>query len=313
MSKYVHIATPTFETAAKTRGQLDLVISETRKGLQDLRGLGVDLVVMCEGVEAYAQTLDTAEEMDAPGPMLSMYQEEAVALNSHIAASVKIREGGRVHNSQVFISPSGDFLGVYHKCNLTIPELEKGLSPGTKAVTIDTEVGRLGGIICFDLNFRWLLDQYIVQKPDILCFSSMYHGSAMVQGMWAYECRSFFASGLPIYEGGTLNPHGEMLDRTHRSNRCSHARVNLDRVLLHCDYNGVKFQDIRRTYGAEVRIDVPAHTGTAILYSESEKRSAMDICQEFDLEQLDRYFERSLHANADGRASAAPLKGESNV
>lgn len=301
MSKYVHIAAPTFETAAATRGQLELVLGETRTVLRDLRGLGVDLVVMCEGVEAFAQTVDTAESMDNPGPMLNMYREEAVALNAHIAATVKIREGERVYNSQVVVSPEGNLLGVYHKCNLTIPEIENGLSPGTKAVTIDTAIGRLGGVICFDLNFRWLLEQYIVQKPDILCFSSMYHGSSMVQGMWAYECRSYFASGLPIYEGGTVTPHGEMIDRTHRSNPCSHAQVNLDRALLHCDFNRVKFKDIHLKYGREVRIEVPAHTGTALLFSESEKRTAMDLCKEFDLELLDTYFERSLKANDDVR------------
>lgn len=301
MSKYVHISAPVFETAATTRGQLELVLNETRESLRSLRGLGVDLVVMCEGVEAFAQTLDTAETMEDPGPMLTMYREEAMDVHAHIAASVKIREGHRVYNSQVFISPEGKLLGVYHKCNLTVIELDKGLSPGREAVTIDTPIGRLGGLICFDLNFRWLLEQYKARRPDILCFSSMYHGSRMVQGMWAYECGSYLAAGLPIYDGGIVTPHGDVLDPTHRSNPCSHARVNLDRVLLHCDFNRPHFQDILVKYGREVRIEIPPHLGTAILYSESEERSAEDICREFGLEPLDAYFKRSLKQNETAR------------
>lgn len=301
MSKYVHIAAPVFKTAATSRGQLEVVLEETQRALRDLQGLGVDLVLMSEGVEAFSQTVDRAESMEDPGPLLRMYQEEARALQAHVVASIKIREEDRVYNSQVFISPEGKLLGVYHKCNLTVSGLEIGLSPGREAVTIDTEIGRLGGVICFDLNFRWLLEQYIKQGPDILCFSSMYHGSKMVQGMWAYECRSYFVAALPVFDGGIVTPHGEVIDPTHGSNPCSHARVNLDRAVMHCDFNRVKFKGIHLKYGREVRIEVPAHMGTAILYSESKKRTAMDICREFDLELLDTYFERSLQGNEAAR------------
>ncbi|WFB36755.1 carbon-nitrogen hydrolase family protein [Kiritimatiellota bacterium B12222] len=309
MSSYVHIAAPIFKTSA-TRGQFDVVLGETRTTLQGLRGMGVDLVVMCEGVEAFAQTLDTAETMDDPGPLLNMYQEEAVALNAHIAASVKIREGDRVYNSQVFVSPEGALLGVYHKCNLTVGEIDLGLSPGEKAVTIETSIGRLGGIICFDLNFRWLLEEYKAQLPDILCFGSMYHGSKMVQGMWAFECRSFLAAGLPVYDGGIVTPHGEVIDPTHRENPCAHAHVNLDRALLHYDFNHMKFQEIRLKYGKEVRLEIPPHFATALLYSESSQRTAADICNEFELELLDDYFDRSLKRNATARGSLSQQRSD---
>lgn len=298
MAKYVQIAAPLFRTAASARGMRDLLIKETTDMLTSLRGFGIDLVVCCEGVEAFAQTVDQAEPLDQPGPMLTMYQEQAVALNAHIAASVKIRVGDKAHNSLAFITPTGAILGAYHKCNLTVIELERGLVPGTEAFVVDTPIGRLGGVICFDLNFRWLLEQYIALKPDILCFGSMYHGGAIVQGMWAYECQSYFASALPFIGGGILDPFGRQLHATHNVADHAQAHVNLDRVMIHCDFNRPHFVNIQRKYGQEVRIDVPPHLGVAMVYSESDKRTALDLCREFGLETLDEYFTRSLKANA---------------
>ena len=80
-------------------------------------------------------------------------------------------------------------------------------------------------------------------------------------------------------------------------------RVNLDRAMVHLDLNWPKFPEIERKYGDEVRIDIPPNLGPALIYSESDKRTAMDIVREFGLELLDDYFERSVKMNAANRTS----------
>lgn len=299
MSKYVNVASVLFEQEY-LRGQKDarkMVLKETAKKLDSLKGYGLNLVVFSEGIEAIAQKIEDAEDINDGGPLLDLYKSFAVAEGCHVAGSIKLVENGRTYNSIAFISPGGKIIGVYHKTNLTIGEIESGTSPGLGALCVDSEIGRLGGIICFDLNFEDIRKQYAKMKPDIIVFPSMYHGGLM-QELWAYECRSFFVSALQFHGGGILNPLGRPLAITDRYHPVVKAKINLDRIIVHLDFNQEKFDDIEKKYGDEVKIEIPPNIGSALIYSQSEKRTAMKIAEEYGLELLDDYFERSLNANA---------------
>lgn len=302
MAHYVRVASVTCKEfpVQKPRAAKNAAIRQVSSQLQSLAGYGLDLIVFSEGIEAQGQTVDTAEETVQPGPLLNAYCENAVRLKTHIAASVKLREGKHTYNSIAFIGPDGKILGAYHKSNLTIGEIEQGLASGQGAVVVDTPIGRLGGAVCFDLNFHWLREQYKALKSDIICFGSYYHGGLM-QGMWAYDCRAFFISALPFIGGGILDPFGRPVKLTDCYTSIARATLNLDRVMVHLDCNREKFPEIEKKYLGEVVIDIPADIAPALIYSTTDKRTAMDIVREFDLELLDDYFERALKRNAANR------------
>ncbi len=298
MSRYLNIAGVEFASEYK-RGASDAaetVLAELEEAFSRLRGYRLDLVVFSEGVEAIGQTVDTAESVDRPGPFLQKYQHFAREEQCHVAASLKIARNGHVYNSVAFIAPDGKIPGVYDKANLTYSEIDQGMTPGQGAVVVDTAIGKLGGAICFDLNFEWLRHQYRDLKPDILCFASMYHGGLMQQ-MWAYDCRAFFVSALPFHGSAILDPFGRPLSVTDCYTRIARACINLDRVMVHLDLNRTKFADIERTYSGEVTVDIPPNVGSAVIYSLSDARTAMDVAREFELELLDDYFTRSLALN----------------
>jgi len=280
-----------------------IVLQETRDRLESLRGYGLDLVVLPEGVESLGQTVETAEEMDKPGPFLSLYAEWAAANKCFVAGSVKLRENGRPHNSIVFFDRQGKAVGRYHKCFLTRGERESGLIPGAGPVVVDTEIGRLGGAICFDLNFEPLRQGYRALKPDILCFASAYHGGLM-QAMWAYDCRSFFVAALGCQDGGVLDPFGRPLAMTHCYATVARAAMNLDRIMVHLDFNRDKFPAIERKYLGKVAIDIPPSIGPALIYSLTEEFTAMDIAREFDLLLMDDYMAESIRDNDAVRVRA---------
>jgi len=302
MSKYVNVASVQFDTKAE-RGETnaaEIVLEETRAKLDSLKGYDLDLAVFCEGVEAYGLTPETAEEVGSPGPFLQMYSEFAAAEKCHVAGSIKLREGDHAHNSIVYIGPEGEVLGAYHKANLTAGEIEDGLTSGKGAVVIDTDIGRLGGAICFDLNFEWNRHEYRALKPDIITFASMYHGGLMQQ-MWAYECRAYFVSSLYFMGCGILDPFGRPVKLTDCYSPVARATVNLDRAMVHLDYNREKFPEIEKKYLGEIVIDTPANIGSALIFSNSDRLTAMDVVGEFELELLDDYFERSLRSNSENR------------
>ncbi len=298
MAKPISIASILF-----TRPDLNGQAAARQRILDDLRGTSdllagreVDLVVFSEAISALAQSVDQAEERDSPGPLLQAYGQLALDQKCTVAGSVKLAENGRVYNSIVYIGPDGGILGAYHKTFPTMEELAEGLSHGHGATVVQTPAGRLGGVICFDLNFPELWQAYAPLRPDILTFSSMYHGGAVVQGYWAYQCQSYFASALPFHGGGVLDVFGRPLAATDCYSSVAIATVNLDRALVHLDGNAPRFPDIRRKYGSRIRLEIPPNVGSALMTSLDDRLTAMQVVREFDLELLDDYFARARRA-----------------
>jgi len=301
MARFVNVAAVQFATSAEPGAPNagEIIVRKTEAKLESLRGYGLDLVVTCE-LMIHAQTLETAEEVDYPGPLLQTYARFATSESCHVAGASRVREGGDVFNSIVYFGPDGSVLGVYHKANLTYRAIEKGERSGRGAVVVDTEIGRLGGVICFDLNFEGLRQEYRALKPDILTFASAYHGGLMQQ-MWAYDCRAFFVSALPFMGCGVLDPFGRELKTTDCYTRVARATINLDRAMVHLDRNRDKFVDIEKKYLGEVVIDTPPNIGPALIYSLTDRQTAMDVVEEFELQLVDDYLEESLAANDANR------------
>lgn len=274
-----------------------LVLNEVRAHLKHFEGSGVDLVVTPEAVEG-GQTPEMAESLDQPGPYLQAYLDFAKHERCFVAGSCKLREKGDVYNAVAFIGPKGA-IGRYHKTFLTEGE-RMIMASGKGAVVVDTPIGRIGAAICFDLNFEPLRKEYAALKPKIIVFSSAYHGG-LAQMWWAYECRAYFVSSHLNINCGIRDPFGRPVAWSSDYGTFPMARVNLDYAMVHLDGHWEKLPAIVAKYRDEVMVDIPPDIGSALLVSNSTKRTAMDIAREFQLELLDDYFTRSTAANLANR------------
>lgn len=59
-----------------------------------------------------------------------------------------------------------------------------GLTHSDAAPVFDLDIGRVACVICFDLNFDQLRERYAKARPDLVQFSSMFHGS-FLQTQWS--------------------------------------------------------------------------------------------------------------------------------
>lgn len=200
---------------------------------------------------------------------------------------------GTYRNSTQFINREGGLDGIYNKNHLVVTEFtQAGILYGKDAPVIRTDFGTVGGIICFDLNFDALRLQYARSRPELLVFSSMYHGGLM-QGYWAYSCRAYFvgaAAGLPCT---ILTPLGSVLAQSTNYTPHVTAVVNLDYAVVHLDFNGEKLRGLKKKYGPGVTIHDPGLLGSVMITSETQGISAADMVGEFAIELLDDYFARS--------------------
>lgn len=277
------------------------VLAELDAKFEQAQELGCQLIVTSEAVGALGQTIDQAESLDKPGEVLSRYSRFARSQRCVVAGSIKLIEGNRLYNAIVFVDADGVPCGRYRKTYLTDQELHEGFTPGPGDLAVDTTIGKLAGAICYDLNFPEIRQATARQRPDVICFASMYHGGH-VQYQWAYEARAYFVAALPFHGGALLNPLGMELAKTDCYHRIAQATLHLDRVLIHLDYNAQKFSALRRKYGAQIRLEVPANLGSALLCAvDTQGPTAAEIVAREELLVLDDYFDRSRQRNQQAR------------
>lgn len=202
---------------------------------------------------------------------------------------------GTRRNSSVLIDRNGDVAGIYNKNHPTIGEIEKGILCGRDAPVIECDFGRVAMAICFDLNFDELRLKYVKAKPDLIIFSSMYHGGLM-QAYWAYSCRCHFVGAIAgrATPSEIRNPLGRVVASNTNYFDFAVATVNLDCALVHLDYNWEPLRKLKAKYGPKVKITDPGCLGAVLVASEHETVGVDEMIEEFQIELLDDYFARAL-------------------
>jgi len=213
---------------------------------------------------------------------------------------------GTWRNSTQIIGRNGDVLGIYDKNHVVISETtEGGILAGSSAPLIACDFGRVACAICFDLNFEPIRIKYVAARPDLIVFSSMYHGGLM-QGYWAYACRAHMVTAVAGLPSGVLSPVGETIATSTNYYPYVTASVNLDCEVVHLDGNWRKLDALRAHYGPKVTVHDPGYLGAVLITSEAESVTASQMADEFEIERLDDYFARSLGhiAQPENRAPA---------
>lgn len=226
------------------------------------------------------------------------FAEAARKHHANIAyAAVRGMPDGTFRNSIQFLNRRGELDGIYNKQVLVIEENTVGnILYGRDTQAIQTDIGSVCGAICFDLNFDEPLRKTAAQHPDMLVFSSAYHGGIM-QPHWAYMCRTYFISCINgTQTASIINPVGEVVAESSNYYPYLSANVNLDYAVVHLDYNWEKLEAAKRKYGAEVEYRTPFGLGCVLLTSESDERTAGDVVSEFEIERWDDYYRRSMES-----------------
>jgi predicted amidohydrolase len=207
-------------------------------------------------------------------------------------------EDGTWRNSTRIIDREGKVAGTYNKNHLIIEETTQcGILCGKEAPVIKCDFGNVACAICFDLNFDELRLKYVEVKPDIILFSSMYHGGLM-QSYWAYSCRSHFVGCIAGAPNSIISPVGQVIAAGTNYFDYITAAINLDCCVAHLDYNWDKLKKLKQKYGPKIRVTDPGFLGSVLLSSEAEEFTIKEMVKEFEIELLDDYMVRVLaHRN----------------
>lgn len=163
-------------TAASIKANVDKCVDHVERCVA---ATGAELVVLPESATTGFTPGIPPEDLwdlisDVPGPVTAPVQEVAARLGVHIVVGTYERgtERGTVYNTAVLIGPDGSVLGAYRKTHLFCGEDVPGggwVTPGDEAVVIDTDLGKIGLIVCFDGDYPELARIEAVRGAEIIC------------------------------------------------------------------------------------------------------------------------------------------------
>jgi len=230
---------------------------------------------------------------------IRFFADIAVENNCNIAfCTYRYGAGDYTLNTLYVLNRDGSVAGHYNKNHIVIPsERDQNVRCGTEAPIIELDIGRIACAICFDLNFDVIRTHYKALRPEIILFSSMYHGG-IVQQFWAQSCQAYFVGAIcSSRPSAIISPMGEILAYSTNYNNFATATVNLDYALAHIDYHAEKFKNFKKKYGPDVNIFDPGNIGYYMLTSERAGVSIAEMFKEFEIATLDEYLNGALAAH----------------
>jgi len=293
MSREVTVASVSAKPSYSADTEMEKLLDEAAHYAWQARQMGADILAFPEiypQVSSNKPYVQTAEEL--PGPTIERMMTEASKLNMYIIWPLITSEGGQAYNSAVLIDRHGQISGVYHKMHPTIAEIEDGIMPGTQMPTFETDFGTIGMTICYDLNFRDIMTGLKKNGAEIIFFSSAYRGALQVRA-WAFELGCYIVTAIWSDLGQIVDLTGRQLVESYYHNPVIVHNINLNRRLLHMDYNREKTDEMLEKYGSELTFD---YVSPEACYAIGCERAGLDIEQvidEFGLERRDDYFQRA--------------------
>ncbi len=121
-----------------------------------------------EGRDAYREYWEAA--IDVPGPCVDELAAIAAGYGVHMVIGVIERDAGTLYCCVLFFGPSGSFLGKHRKLMPTGAErLVWGYGDGSTMPVLDTALGKLGAVICWENYMPMMRTAMYAKGIQIYC------------------------------------------------------------------------------------------------------------------------------------------------
>jgi carbon-nitrogen hydrolase len=299
MARYVRVVSISFQGVGPGPDRKERSLRAAVERIDEAAHEKPDIICLPETFAALGgdeqEWLGSAERV--PGPTTEAIAAAARKHRTYIVCPMVQKKGSRLYNSSVLIDRAGEVVGDFHKMYPTVGEIDNGISPGKKAVVLQTDFGKVGFAICFDLNFREVGEGAKKNGAEILFFSSMYRGLAQLWA-WAFDFRFHIVTAVSGELSRIVNPIGRVLNTSYIHWLTIAETLNLDCRQCHLDGNMDKMREAKRKYKDKIEYDLASPEGRFLMTSHHPKRSIDDIIEEFGFETMDAYDARARRVRA---------------
>jgi predicted amidohydrolase len=217
---------------------------------------GADLAILPEAFTAAGLPAEQIAMVVEPltGPSVTAVAERARAHSMYVVAGFYITEEADVSNCAVLFDRTGQIVGTYSKQHPTEGEMVNGVLPGQRTAVFDTDFGRLGLAICFDLNWQPVWAGLKANGAELVCWISAYEGGLPLQAFaWIYQYP--IVTSVWPYHARVIERTGRIVAETSRWSRLVLYDLNLDKRLFHTNGHEHQLLELQARYGSRIRIE----------------------------------------------------------
>lgn len=267
----------------------DQVVAQVdREGQQ-----GADLIILPETCNG--QDRNQPETLD--GPTVSDMAELAGKHHTYIVCPIDRQQDGYRLNSAVLLDRRGDIVYIYDKVYPYWSEFDA--SPPVDVVAsvprvVETDFGRLGILICFDVNFPDVWQTLAAEGADLVAWPSAYSAGSSLQAHALnhhyYIVTSTFRRDCLVYD----ITGEEILYEKSEGLHVTRTVLDLDRGIYHENFNLAKRDQLLAAHGDAIEMEQWLDREQwFVLRSRQPDVSARALAREYGLEELRDYKLRS--------------------
>ncbi|MCK5468390.1 MAG: carbon-nitrogen hydrolase family protein, partial [Cyclobacteriaceae bacterium] len=191
-----------------------------------------DIVCLPEGITMVGTRKTYVEVSEViPGPTTKYLGQLAKEHNMYIIAGIIERDGPVVYNTSVLINRNGEFQGKYRKAALPREEIDGGITPGDNFPVFDTDFGKVGMMICWDVYFPEPARMLAMQGAEII-FMPIWGGNLTLAKARAIENQVYLVSSTYDMKTGVFDKAGELLVEGTTENPVVVVEVDLNKRKL---------------------------------------------------------------------------------
>ena len=242
------------------------------------------------------QSLDAVAE-PVPGPTSDIVASYARKHACYVICPLIAIRDEKYMNDAVLIDRQGNVSGVYSKIHPVVEgaeftSLEKGVTPGVGAPVFETDFGRIGIQICFDICYGEAWSDMKRQGAEIVFWPSAYDAGKHLS-IHAWNQHYYVVSAVQSRYARIIDIMGEVLAMTGPRDPVVALTIDLDVGLFHTDFNNVQIPLIRAAYGPDVTIRIWHEEAMFTVESNRDDLSLAGIVSQFGLDPLDEYLARN--------------------
>lgn len=189
------------------------------------------------------------------GQTTQMLSNLAKELNIYIiGGSIPELDDDKIYNTSFIFNPKGETIGKHRKIHLFDIDIDGGikfkesdtLGAGNKVTVVDTEYGKIGVAICYDMRFPELMRQMSLKGAKMIVIPAAFNmttGPAhwnltiraraldnQVYFVAASPARNLNASYHAYGHSAIVNPWGEIIDQADEKETILYGKVDMEYV-----------------------------------------------------------------------------------
>lgn len=193
---------------------------------------GADIVCLPEGITIVGTGKNYLEVSEpVPGHTTQFLGDLAKKHHMYIVAGLYEKEGAVLYNTAVLLDRTGALFGTYRKVCLPREEIEGGITPGENFPVFDTDFGRIGLMICWDLAFPEPARMLALKGAEVI-FMPIWGGNVTLAQARAIENQVYLVSSTYDMKTGVYNREGELVAEGTEAHPVALAEIDLNERTL---------------------------------------------------------------------------------